>query len=141
MKKAVLTLSIALAAAIAGCSTAPVAPGKALAVPAERVYSAAYLEASSERTATIVIARDKGFSGSGCSHDIFLNNEKILAIRQAETATLHVAPGAYFLKLETGGGLCPNISTSQNLTLAAGERQDYRVLIPSDGSLRLTRER
>lgn len=141
MKKNALTLSIALFAALAGCSTAPVAPGNALAVPAERVYNPTYIQPSQDRTASILIARDKGFSGSGCSHDIFLNNEKVLAIRQAEMVTLYVAPGAYFLKLETGGGLCPNISTSQNLTLAAGERQDYRVLLPSDGSLRLTRER
>lgn len=141
MKNAVLAVSIIVAASLAGCSTAPVAPGKALSVPADRIYSPSYLQPAADRTASIVIARDKGFSGSGCSHDIFLNNEKILAIRQAETVTLHVAPGAYFLKLETGGGLCPNISTSQNLTLAADERQDYRVLLPSDGSLRLTRER
>lgn len=141
MKKTVLTLVVIVSVALVGCSTAPVAPGMALTVPADRIYSAAYLQPSAERTASIVIARDKGFSGSGCSHDIFLNNEKILAIRHAEAVTLHVAPGAYFLKLATGGGLCPNISTSQNLTLATGERQDYRVLLPSDGSLRLTRER
>lgn len=132
-----LFLSAALAA---GCSTVPVGEGQAKAVPADRIYAPQYLEATTERSAAVVIARDKGFSGSGCSHDISVNNEKVLALRQAETATLHLAPGAYFIKLETGGGLCPNISTSQNLTLAAGERQAYRVLLPSDGSLRLTRE-
>lgn len=125
---------------LAACSTAPVAPGQARTVPAERVYLPGYLQASPERSASISIARDKGFSGSGCSHDIYLNQEKVLAVRQAETVQLHVAPGAYFLKLETGGGLCPNISTSQNVTLGAGEHQAYRILLPSDGSLRLTRE-
>lgn len=128
------------AACAAGCSTVPVAEGQAKAVPADRIYAPQFLEATSERSAAVVIARDKGFSGYGCSHDILVNNEKVLALRQAETATLHLVPGAYFIKLETGGGLCPNISTSQNLTLAAGERQAYRVLLPSDGSLRLTRE-
>jgi hypothetical protein len=125
---------------LSACSTAPVAPGQARAVPSERIYVPAYLQASPERSATISIARDKGFSGSGCSHDIYLNQEKVLAVRQAETVQLHVAPGAYFLKLETGGGLCPNISTSQNVVLSAGEHQVYRILLPSDGSLRLTRE-
>jgi len=133
-------LPLLCAALAAGCSTAPVAEGQARAVPADRIYAAEYLQASPERSAVVVIARDKGFSGSGCSHDISVNNQKVVALRQAETATLHLAPGAYFLKLETGGGLCPNISTSQNLTLAPGERQAYRVLLPSDGSLRLTRE-
>ncbi|WP_286075712.1 hypothetical protein [Stenotrophomonas sp. 59] len=69
-----------------------------------------------------------------------LNNEKVMDIRQSEAATLYVSPGSYFVKLDTGGGACPNISTSQNLTINAGERQVYRILLPSDGSLRLTRE-
>lgn len=139
MKNSAL-LVMAVAVLLAGCSTVPVTEGEAKAVPADRVYAADYLQESGDRSATIYIARDKGFSGSGCSHDISLNNEKVLALRQGEAATLHVAPGAYFLKLETGGGLCPNVSTSQNLTLSQGEKQRYRVLLPSDGSLRLTRE-
>ncbi|CAH0229368.1 hypothetical protein [Stenotrophomonas lactitubi] len=134
-----LTLAAALFS-LAGCSTLPVTEAQAKPVPSERVYLPQYLQKSAERSATIYISRDKGYFGSGCSHDIYLNNEKVMAIRQAEAATLHVVPGAYFLKLETGGGLCPNISTSQNLTLGAGERQVYRLLLPSDGNLRLTRD-
>lgn len=130
-----------LAAGLVGCSTVPVPEGSAKGVPAERIYQANYLTAAPDRSAQIYLSRDKGFSGSGCSHDISLNNEKILSIRQSEAATLYVAPGSYFLKLETGGGLCPNISTSQNLNLSAGDRQVYRVLLPSDGNLRLTREK
>lgn len=125
---------------MAGCSTVPVADGQGKVVPADRVYAPEYLQTAPDRTASIYIARDKGYFGSGCSHDILLNNHKVLALRQGEAATLHVQPGAYFLKLETGGGLCANISTSQNLTLGQGERQAYRVLLPSDGNLRLTRE-
>lgn len=141
MKK-VMGVSILLAAGLStGCSTVPVSESEAKAVPADRVYAPQYLQASPERTASIFIARDKGYYGSGCSHDILINNDKVLALRQSEAATLHLAPGAYFLKLETGGGLCANISTSQNLTLGQGERQEYRVLLPSDGSLRLTREK
>jgi hypothetical protein len=140
MKMAKGCALLVAAAVLAGCSTAPVKDGQARAVPADRIYMPDFLKASQERSATVDIARDKGFSGSGCTHDIFVNNQKVLAIRQAETATIHLAPGAYFIKLETGGGLCPNIATSQNLTLADGERQAYRILIPSDGNLRLSRE-
>ncbi|GAB2314453.1 hypothetical protein [Stenotrophomonas geniculata] len=129
-----------LAVALAGCSTVPVTDTTAKAVPAERIYEQSYLLPSPDRTATIFVARDKGMLGSGCSHDISLNNVKIMSLRQSEAATLHVVPGSYFLKLSTGGGLCANISTSQNLTLSAGERQSYRVTTPSDFNLRLTRE-
>lgn len=134
-------LAYACAVLLAGCSTVPVADGQGKAVPTDRIYASEYLQASPDRTASIYIARDKGYFGSGCSHDILLNNHKVLALRQGEAATLHVIPGAYFLKLETGGGLCPNVSTSQNLSLENGESQSYRVLLPSDGSLRLTREK
>lgn len=137
--KLILAATLA-AAALTGCSTAPVSPGQARSVPADRVYLPVYLQASPDRSATVYIARDKGFSGSGCSHDIFVDKEKVLSIRQAESAELHMPPGAHFIKLETGGGLCPNVSTSQNVTLEAGDRQEYRILLPSDGSLRLTRE-
>lgn len=137
--KMILAATLA-AALLTGCSTAPVAPNQARSVPAARVYLPAYLEATKERSATIYIARDKGLYGSGCSHDIYINSDKVLALRQSESAQLHVTPGAHFLKLDTGGGLCGNISTSQNVTLGAGERQEYRILLPADGSLRLTRE-
>lgn len=136
---AALAIAVALLS-LTACSTVPVTESQARPVPPERVYLPQYFQVSAERSATIYISRDKGYYGSGCSHDIYLNKEKVMAIRHSEAATLHVAPGAYFLKLETGGGLCPNISTSQNLTLGAGERQEYRILIPSDGNLRLTRD-
>lgn len=141
MRNPVLALCavVLVASAVSACSTVPVTDTTARAVPADRIYENAYLSPSPERTATIYVARDKGFLGSGCSHDISLNNVKIIALRQSEAATLYVAPGSYFLKLSTGGGLCANISTSQNLTLAAGDRQSYRSTTPSDGNLRLTR--
>lgn len=124
---------------LAACSTTPVTNGSAGVVPPDRVYSAEYLQDRDGADAQVTFLRDKGFSGSGCSHDIFVNNTKVLAIRQGEGATLKLEPGSYFFWLETGGGLCPNISTSQNATLGSGERQVYRILLPSDGSLRLTR--
>lgn len=132
--------AVLLSGALAACSTVPVTDTTAKPVPPDRIYETSYLSASPERTATIFVARDKGMLGSGCSHDISLNNVKIMSLRQSEAATLHVAPGSYFLKLSTGGGLCANISTSQNLTLSAGDRQSYRVTTPSDFNLRLTRE-
>ena len=36
-------------------------------------------------------------------------------------------------------GLCPNVATSQNTILLPGGKESYRILLPSDGSLRLTR--
>jgi hypothetical protein len=103
------------------------------------VYAPEYLQERAGADARVTFLRDRGFSGSGCTHDIYVNNKKVLAIRQGEGATLPLPAGPYFFRLETGGGLCPNIATSQNTTLAPGEKQIYRILLPSDGGLRLTR--
>ncbi|MDQ7301708.1 hypothetical protein [Stenotrophomonas sp. Sm0581] len=139
MRKGMLGAAAAMATLI-GCSTVPVTEETARPVPPDRIYKAERLAPSPDRSAQIYIMRDKGFHGSACTHAISLNNEKVMDIRQSEAATLYVSPGSYFVKLDTGGGACPNISTSQNLTINAGERQVYRILLPSDGNLRQTRE-
>ena len=134
----VLVLSFCLL--VSGCSTVPVSQASAAAVPPDRIYQPERVgPASAPGQATVVFLRDAGFSGAGCSHDIFVDNVKVFAIRQGEQITIHVPAGAHFFRLETGGGLCPNIATSQDALLAPGARQVYRILLPSDGSLRLTR--
>ena len=140
MNRNALLVSVGLAFSFSGCSTTPVTQQSANAVPPERVYQASYSGAATTPSdATVVFLRDAGFSGGGCSHDLYIDNVKVFAIRQGEVFTAHVPAGQHFFRLETGGGLCPNISTSQETTIAAGVRQTYRILIPSDGNLRLTR--
>lgn len=126
----------------AGCSTTPVTQSTAQSVPADRVYITKYLQQSPDRSASILISRDKGFSGSACSSDIIIDSEKVMTLRPSEAATLYVATGPHFLRLETGGGLCGNISASHNLVLGAGEQQVYRVRVPGGGgTLQLTRDK
>jgi hypothetical protein len=135
-----IVTSILLIATIAGCSTAPVTSQNAQAVPSARIYQPAMIGAATDaQQGTVVFLRDAGFLGSGCSHDVYVDNVKAFAIRHGEEVSIHLAPGDHVFRLETGGGLCPNISTSQETMLAAGEREVFRILIPSDGNLRLTR--
>ncbi|MET3149117.1 UNVERIFIED_ORG: hypothetical protein ABIC77_000311 [Stenotrophomonas geniculata] len=122
-----------VAVLVAGCSSTPVTPGTAKAVSASRVYDASYLNGSAERSATINVTRDKGFAGGGCSFDILINDQKVVALKPGESASMHVVPGSYFLKLEAGGGLCQNVSTFQNVTVAAGDELAYRILWPAGG--------
>ena len=125
---------------LSACSTTPVTQQSASPVDPDRIYHPSYLgPAESAGDATIIFLRDKGFSGAGCSHDMYVDNVKVFAIRHGEKITIHVPAGQHFFRLETGGGLCPNIAASQETTLTPGARQVYRILLPSDGSLRLTR--
>lgn len=133
-------LFITLFLTLTGCSTTPVTQQSALPVAGDRIYQPSYVEiANSTSNATVVFLRDAGFSGAGCSHDMYVNNVKVFAIRQGEQIAIHVPAGQYFFRLETGGGLCPNIAASQETTITPGARITYRILLPSDGSLRLTR--
>lgn len=70
---------------------------------------------------------------------MYVDNVKVFAIREGEKITIHVPAGRHFFRLETGGGLCPNIPTSQETAVSAGALRTYRILLPSDGSLRLMR--
>lgn len=128
------------ALALSACSTTPVTQRSASPVDQDRIYQRSYVgPADSAGDATVVFLRDEGFSGSGCSHDMYVDNVKVFAIRHGEQITIHVPAGQHLFRLETGGGLCPNIAASQETILAPGARQIYRILLPSDGSLRLTR--
>ena len=140
MKARSILFAAALVGTLSACSTAPVTPQSAIAVPSARIYQPSYVGgAVAPSDATVVFLRDSGFFGSGCSHDIYVDNVKVFAIRAGEQQTIHVPAGTHFYRLETGGGICPNIAASQESAIAAGARQVYRILLPSDGSLRLTR--
>jgi hypothetical protein len=139
MRKAITALALI---ALAGCSTSPVTEQTAKRIPSERIYQASMVDGNStvnSDVANVTFLRDSGFYGSGCSHDVFVNNVKAFSIRQGEFIRLALPPGSYFFRLETGSGMCPDIATSQSSDLKPGAAEAYRILLPSDGSLRLTR--
>ncbi|BCD88066.1 hypothetical protein PSm6_44730 [Pseudomonas solani] len=124
---------------LAGCSTSPVTEGQAKAISSDRVYAPDLVGRADSESAKATFLRDEGYFGSGCSHVIYVNNRKAFAIRQGEGVSLRLQPGEYSFRLETGAGMCPNIATSQDITLKPGSAVTYRILLPSDGNLRLTR--
>lgn len=140
MAKSTLIAGLLCSLMVVGCSTTPIDPKTAEQIPQARVYLPAMTtRVDQAHSAGVTFVRDSGFSGGGCSHDVFVNNAKVFSIRPGESIQLWLEPGPYFFRLETGGGLCPNIATSQNTILSKDEHQTYRILLPSDGGLRLTR--
>ncbi|QNX62280.1 hypothetical protein [Acinetobacter seifertii] len=130
---------LGLVLSLTGCSTAPVVSNIAKSVPNERIYNQKYLKKQIPEQAKVTFLRDKGFLGSGCTHDIYVNNEKVFSIRSNEIATIYLEPKYYIFRLETGAGMCPNIATSQETEVKPGAEIEYRILLPSDFNLRLTR--
>ncbi|MFZ5393531.1 hypothetical protein ACOY72_04815 [Acinetobacter seifertii] len=130
---------LGLVLSLTGCSTTPVVSNIAKSVPNERIYNQKYLKKQTPEQAKVTFLRDKGFLGSGCTHDIYVNNEKVFSIRSNEIATIYLEPKYYIFRLEKGVGMCPNIATSQETEVKPGAEIEYRILLPSDFNLRLTR--
>lgn len=139
MKKLLLISILGIGAVLGGCSTIPVTADVAEPVPNNRIYVQSYFSKQSLDQARVIFLRDKGSTGSGCTHDIYANNEKIFSIRSNEKAVIFLKPDYYIFRLETGGGMCPNIATSQETELKPNTEAEYRILLPSDMNLRLTR--
>ncbi|MGF7240632.1 hypothetical protein ABIC11_001045 [Pseudomonas oryzihabitans] len=134
------TLTVVLGLLVlTGCSTDPVTKLTAGAVPDSRQYDQALLKRKSSDQAEVSFLRDSGFLGSACTHDIYVDGTKAFSVRQGEGMSVFVDPGEHVFRLETGGGACPNVATSQETNLKPGADVIYRILIPSDLSLRLTR--
>ena len=131
--------AVFFAMALAGCSTDPVTLQTAKSVSADRIYAQDTMVRSSPEQAKVTFLRDSGLYGSACSHDIYVDQKKVFAIRQGEGASVFLQPGEHLLRMETGGGMCPNIAASQEANLKPGSSQVYRILLPSDGSLRFIR--
>lgn len=95
MKKIIF---LALVLGLVGCSTAPVVPNTAKLIPNERVYNQNYLKKQTPEQAKVTFSRDKGFLGSGCTHDMYVNNEKVFSIRSNEIATIYLEPKYYIFR-------------------------------------------
>ena len=127
---------------LSGCSTSPVTEITGKTLLEARIYEKSYIAPESVQLnkATVLFLRDSGFVGSACSHDIYVNDVKVFSIRQGEKIKLALDPGRYLFRLESGGA-CPSVAVSQSTKLESGDNEVYRILIPSDFSLRLTRMR
>ncbi|ALM85114.1 hypothetical protein [Bordetella sp. N] len=135
---AALLLSSAL---LSACSTTPITETNGTQVPPERVYAAELVASRDENPGKGVIAffRDSGFVGSACRYTIYIDNRKSFAMDSGEYLSVALDPGHHILRLTTGVALCPNIMISEQTDLKEGERQVYRILLPSGESLRLVR--
>jgi len=132
-------LAVVLVVVAAACSTVPISEQSGKQVPRDRIYKTDLMIPSPERTARVTFLRDSGILGVACTDKILVNGEAAFSIRAGEYQTIYLAPGQYFFGLETGGGACPDVATSQNTVLMEGAEESYRILRPSDFTLRLTR--
>src|SRR5262249_44009511 len=80
---------------------------------------------------TITFLRDAGFLGSGCTHEIRVDDKAAFAIRAGEYQTLHLSPGQHEFGLLVYGAGCPQHTTSHVAFLRENADATYRITIPS----------
>lgn len=138
---ALVTLLSISAVLLSACSTTPVTKKTATRVPSSRIYAPKLTQPRNEASATVAFFRDAGYLGSACTHTIYVNNKRAFGIDPAEYLTLYLKPGNYLFLLKSGGGMCPNVAISQSTNLSSGDSQRYRILIPSNAIIHMTRVR
>lgn len=128
MKKIILSLIVVM---LAACSSTPPTTNKL--IQSDRHYFQYQTGVEAKFT------RDSGFVGGGCSHDISVNGVKLFSIRQGETIKTRLPAEFSLIQLDTGGGICPNITITIESDIKENSTPEYRILMPSDGTLRMVR--
>lgn len=126
-----LLASATLCAGVAGCATTPVPASDAS--PASTVYAPALTQPRAG-TAVVTVTRDTGLSGSACNDVVYADGEKVAALGTGQTVTMYLSPGHHVLGT-TAAGICAGGSASVEMTLAAGDRRDYRIGSRQSGDL------
>lgn len=118
-------------ALLAGCASSPVPAEKADPVPSARLY--AYQTPLSGQ-ATLIITRDKGFTGSGCNTKISIDGQRAASIASGELAKFYLAAGEHMISASScGSGL-----KEREVSIAPGATKRYRISIDSSMSMDLS---
>lgn len=122
---------------LVGCSTTPVTEDTGSFVTKDRIYIHSLLTPEQGKEA-ITVFRDSGISGSACNYDLSIDNQKIATLKSGEFIKFYAPYGEHIIKVSVSG-LCPDIEITDTIQLKENKEAKYRILLPSDGSLRLSR--
>jgi hypothetical protein len=80
----------------------------------------------------IVVKRDQGFGGSGCSSQVFIDSFKAVELNSGTKATLYVEGGEHILSAEPMG-ICGGLLSELKINVSPNSINRYRISISSGG--------
>ncbi|MDR1351461.1 MAG: hypothetical protein LBJ59_11945 [Zoogloeaceae bacterium] len=119
-------LAILSACLLAACATQPIPTSEATPVPAGRIHSQA-LTAPQEGTGQVIVKRDRGFFGSGCTIRVLIDDIPAASIDTEEKITLYPQEGIRILGIEGRGGLCTKRRKEIEITVSHERPLVYRI--------------
>ncbi len=135
--------ALLLALLLGGCATTPVPISKAKQAPPDRVL--AFQISGGDKTATVTVIRDEGYTGSACYFAVYINQVLAARLDVAEFAQFYVEPGEILLRAggdPQGIGLCAFASdmwTQRETFLKPGEQKSFRLSFDTSGKFDIQR--
>jgi type IV pilus biogenesis protein CpaD/CtpE len=137
MKKVPFTPSLFLIAfALTGCATQPVSTAEAVPVPRERILSSEFLQ-QIEGSGTVIVKRDSGIGGSGCSARLFVDAKPTADLRTSERVVLHLPNGDHILSAQPNG-LCGGGVVETRVRVTSLETATFRMGYGTAGDFTLS---
>lgn len=112
--------------ALAGCATQAPRQDQIKSVPADRAMA---YQSPDDGDATIIVTRDVGFSGKGCTAVIFVDGKESAMLETGERVTFHVPSGSRIIGSWPRGALCgrDDNRVETDATIKPGEVRKFRV--------------
>jgi hypothetical protein len=126
-----------MAGLLTGCVTSPTPQSEVIQAPKDRVF--AYQKVPMEKSGTIFVTRDQGYSGAACFYGLWIDSILSARLDVAERAKFIVPIGEHVLKAgrdPNGSVLCGldgATSTQRETIIREGETKYFRYILGADG--------
>jgi len=121
---------IALLISLSACTTVPIKASNTSRPADDRILRPnllAHQPTELTQQVPVLFIRDSAFYGSGCLHEIYINDEPTLKLGTSESIQLYLQVGRTRFRNKIGGIICPIFSTSTETELRPNEEVTVRT--------------
>jgi len=135
ISKLICYLTLTSSLFLFGCATTPVPTEQATLAPMDRIINKSYLE-KQKGTGEVIVKRDAGIGGSGCTSRVYVNATAVADIWSSEKVILFLPEGDYIIGAEPNF-ICSGGLSETNASITAGKRLVFRIGYGSNGDYRI----